>query len=61
MVTLGRPLNVRALPPVSIASTLARLAMWAAPIVSGALPNALLSTTRTRAPPRLVWTICRSV
>ena len=28
--------------------------MWAAPIVSGAVPNALLRTTRTLEPPTLV-------
>jgi hypothetical protein len=30
-------------------------------MVIGALPNALLSSTRTRDPPRLTRTTCRSV
>ena len=45
------PLNVRGRPcPARIPSSLSRSAMWAAPIVSGALPNVLLSTTRSRDP-----------
>src|SRR4029434_2549002 len=31
------------------------------PISSGAVPNTLLNTTRTRLPPMLVRTICRTV
>ena len=38
-----------------------RSATLAAPTGRGAVPNTLLSTTRTRSPPRLVWTICRRV
>jgi hypothetical protein len=38
-----------------------RNAMLAAPTGRGAVPNTLLSTTRTRSPPRLVWTIWRRV
>src|SRR5688572_2041468 len=62
MVTDGRPLNVsaRALAG-TIALSLSRNAMYAAPMVNGAVPNALLNTTRTRDPPMLARTICRSV
>ena len=35
--------------------------MPAAPTVIGAVPNALLNTTRRRSPPNVVWTTCRSV
>src|SRR6188768_3568042 len=57
-----RPPNVRgfALPAWTCAAC-ARGAIAAAPISSGAVPNTLLKTTRTRSPPMLVWTICRSV
>jgi hypothetical protein len=61
MVMVGRPLNVSGWPPTLIASSWSRRATWAAPIVMGAVPNALLKTTRALDPPRLVWTTCRSV
>ena len=45
----------------TIAASFWRSATLPAPTTSGTVPNALLSTTRTRSPPMLVWTIWRSV
>jgi len=42
-------------------STSVGAATFAAPTTSGAVPNALLSTTRRRSPPIDGWTISRSV
>ena len=62
IVTEGLPPKVRTRSDFgSIAASLARSATCAAPTASGALPNALLSTARTRSPPSDTWTICRSV
>src|SRR3954468_9079346 len=47
--------------PSTIAPPLSRSATCAPPSASGRVPKALVNTTRTRSPPRLVWTICRSV
>src|SRR5262245_1318287 len=44
-----------------MAPCLSRSATYAAPIGTGAVPYALLRTTRTFDPPMLVRTICRSV
>src|SRR6187551_167675 len=57
-----RPPNVngRTAPAWTVAPC-PRGAIAAAPISSGAVPNTLLKTTRTRSPPIVVWTICRSV
>jgi hypothetical protein len=46
---------------VTSEESLSRKAMFPAPISIGAVPNALLRTIRTRLPPTLVRTICRSV
>ena len=59
---VGLPLNVKDRSDAAwIAPCASRSAMWAAPIVTGAVPYALLNTTRALDPPMLVWTICRSV
>jgi hypothetical protein len=42
-------------------ASFSRKAMWPAPMSSGAVPKALLNTTRTRVPPILVRTIWRTV
>src|SRR4051812_9277702 len=56
------PLNVSGRDvPALMAASLSRSATWAAPTSSGSVPNALLSTTRTRSPPSDVCTISRSV
>ena len=47
--------------PDAIPDSSARMPTWAAPIVNGAVPNALLNTRRARDPPMLVWTIWRTV
>jgi hypothetical protein len=58
IVPLAFPLNVSAfVEAATIADSLSRRATWAAPISTGAVPNALLRTTRTRDPPMLVRTI----
>jgi hypothetical protein len=44
-----------------MAESLSRNATFAAPTTSGAVPNALLNTTRRRSPPIEVWTMSRSV
>ena len=57
-----RPLNVRGRSEDgTIAAPLLRTAMWAAPITSGAAPNAFESQTRARRPPIEVCTIIRTV
>src|SRR3954468_10703656 len=62
MVIVGWLENVSGRPDAAwIEPWVSRSAMCAAPIVTGAVPYALLSTTRTFEPPMLAWTICRSV
>ena len=62
IVTLGFPLNMRVRSePVAIPDSLLRSATCAAPIISGALPNAFERATRARRPPMLVRTIMRTV
>ena len=59
---VGAPPNVsRFDDAATIEASLSRSATLAAPISIGAVPNALLSTTRTRLPPMLVRTTWRSV
>ena len=58
IATVGLPLKVSGRPDaVWIDASLSRSAMCAAPIVSGAVPYTLLSTTRTIGPPMLRCTI----
>jgi hypothetical protein len=62
MVAVALPLNVSARrEPATMAAPLSLMAIAAAPIVSGAVPNALLNTARTCGPPMLMRTIWRSV
>ena len=58
MVMVGFPLKVSRWPDAAwIAASLSRSAMWAPPIVTAAVPYALLRTTRAFDPPMLVCTI----
>ena len=62
MFTDGLAPNVTARSDaLTIAASFSRRATCAAPTASGDVPKALLRTMRTRSPPRLVWTIWRSV
>ncbi len=62
IVVVAWPANVSGLAdPATIAESFPRTAIPAAPTVIGAVPNALLNTTRSRSPPNVVWTTCRSV
>jgi hypothetical protein len=59
---VGLPLKVSGrLEAAWIAPSFSRSAIDAAPMVTGAVPYALVKTTRAFDPPTLVWTICRSV
>lgn len=59
---VGRPLKANCRIDADwMALSLSRRAIEAAPMTSGAALWALLRTTRTREPPVLVRTICRSV
>jgi hypothetical protein len=62
MVIVDLPLKVSARPDaVRMASSRSRSAMCAPPIVTGAVPYALVRTTRVFDPPMVVCTICRRV
>jgi hypothetical protein len=62
IVTDGWPANISAAPePGAIAESVVRGAMRAAAILNGFVPNSFVKTTLNLEPPRLVWTISRSV